>query len=417
MNMDIRINNPKLPRVVRAISSKSDVHRLLICASLAKGESVLHCSDKNEDIRATVRVLREMGAGIEEIGDFYKVTPIAELPDREVTLDCGESGSTLRFLLPVAAALGLHARFTGHGRLLSRPMEPLLACLRAHGAKITAGDDAILVSGVLTPGEYEIAGNISSQYISGLLFALPLLQGKSVIRCSTKLESAPYVEMTRASLSRFGVTVEEKENDFTILSGYGQSPGKAEAQGDWSNAAFWLAGGAIGNDPVTVTGLDDNAPQGDRKICEILRDFGAKVEINGDAVTVSPASLHGIEIDAGDIPDLVPVICALAIRAQGTTHIYNAQRLRLKESDRIAALHSMMHSLGADAEITPDGLLICGGKPLPGGLVHGANDHRIVMSAAICALACTGEVLIRGAQAINKSYPDFFSVYFGESKR
>ena len=414
--MDITIKNPILPRTVRAVSSKSDAHRLLICASLAKGETRLYCPDQNEDIRSTVRVLRAMGAKIEEDGAFFRITPIGKPACGEMLLDCGESGSTLRFLLPAAAALGIRARFTGQGRLLSRPMEPLLNCLSAHGAFCEPGENEIRLRGRLQPGIYEIEGNTSSQYISGLLFALSILGGENTIRCTTELESAPYVDMTLSSLSRFGVKAEKTGRDFIVRSGFGNTPGLVEAQGDWSNAAFWLVGGAIGKTPVTVTGLDPESPQGDKTILDILRRFGADVEIDGDAVTVYPAALRGIEVDAGDIPDLVLVICAAAVKAQGETRIRGAGRLRLKESDRIESVYAMLRAIGADAQITQDGLRIFGGKQLPGGIVDGANDHRIVMSAAIAALVCSGEVTICGAQAVRKSYPDFFSVYFGENK-
>lgn len=412
--MDIRIEKPHIPSLVRAISSKSDVHRLLICASLSSGETVLRCPDQNDDIRATVRVLRALGAGIKEEADFFRIKPIKKQELTEETLlDCGESGSTLRFLLPVAAALGRKARFTGHGRLMSRPMEPLIACLCAHGAEIRQSKDMIELEGRLSPGTFEIPGDISSQYVSGLLFALPLLGKDSILALSTKLESAPYVEMTIRALARFGAQIRQQEGVYRAVTGYGSSPGKVTSQGDWSNAAFFLACGAVGEKPVTVTGLDYDAPQGDKAICGLLKAFGAEVEIGEDKVTVSPCTLHGVEIDARDIPDLVPVLAVVAAKAVGNTRIYNASRLRIKESDRIKTVLSMLSALGADAEETADGMIIHGGKALCSGEVDGANDHRIVMSAAVAALACKGAVTIHGAQAVSKSYPDFFDDYFG----
>jgi len=373
---------------IPAIPSKSMAHRLFICAALADGETTVECQGTSKDIEATRACLAAMK------GD-------GRLP-------CGESGSTLRFLLPVVAALGLDAAFHMEGRLPQRPLHPLDEQLTAHGAVLTRPQPGVLkVSGKLTPGDYTLPGDVSSQYISGLLFALPLLEKSSTLTVTGKVESGPYIEMTLDALRQFGIHVTIENNVFHIPACPYRSPGKARVEGDWSNAAFWLCAGALGS-PVTVTGLNPDSLQGDKAVVGILSACGAKTEQSGDAFTVSPGSLTAIDIDAAAIPDLVPVLSVVAAAAAGTTRIYNAQRLRLKESDRIETVCRMLRNLGADVEETEDGLLIHGGKPLQGGTVDSCNDHRIAMSAAIASILCEGEVTVLGAEAVEKSYPDFW---------
>lgn len=374
---------------IAAIPSKSMAHRLLICAALAEGETQVECHGTSKDIEATRACLATMKAG-------------GRLP-------CGESGSTLRFLLPVAAALGLDAEFLMEGRLPQRPLAPLDAQLAAHGAVLTRPQPEILrCTGQLTPGNYVLPGDVSSQYISGLLFALPLLDAPSTLTVTGKIESAPYIEMTLDALRQFGISVTREDSVFHIPACGYRSPGKAVVEGDWSNAAFWLCAGAL-RQPVTVTGLNHDSLQGDRAIVELLAAFGAEVTQSGDSVTVRPAPLQAMEIDAAAIPDLVPVLSVVAAAAQGTTRIFNAQRLRLKESDRIASVKAMLENLGAKAEETADGLLIHGGMPLQGGTVDSCNDHRIAMAGAVASTICQNPVTILGAEAVEKSYPGFWS--------
>ena len=359
-------------------------HRLYICAALADSPTEISCQGTSRDIEATRACLAAMKTG--------------------EPLPCGESGSTLRFLLPVAAALGLDAEFHMEGRLPQRPMYPLDEQLTLHGAKLSRPENHILTcTGKLTSGDYTLPGDVSSQYISGLLFALPLLDGPSTLTVTGKIESAPYIAMTLDALRQFGICVTIEENVFHIPACGYKSPGRAQVEGDWSNAAFWLCAGAIGR-PMTVTGLHMDSLQGDKAVVERLKQFGAIVH----GSTVEPAALHGIDIDASAIPDLVPVLSVVAAAAEGTTRIYNAQRLRLKESDRIETVCRMLRNLGADVEETEDGLLIHGGKPLQGGTVDSCNDHRIAMSAAIASILCEGEVTVLGAEAVEKSYPDFW---------
>ena len=379
-----------LSGVIPAIPSKSAAHRLYICAALADTPTDIACDGTSKDIEATKACLAAMKQG-------------------NTILPCGESGSTLRFLLPVVAALGLEADFRMEGRLPQRPLVPLDAQLQAHGVTLTRPQpDLLHVSGRLTPGDFTLPGNVSSQYISGLLFALPLLEGKSTLTVTGPVESAPYIAMTLDALNQFGVRPEIENNVYTVSPTSYTSPGTAVVEGDWSNAAFWLCAGALSG-PVTVTGLNPDSLQGDKQIFERLSRFGANTQQTGSSFTVSPGPLTALDIDAAAIPDLVPVLSVVAAAAAGTTRVYNAGRLRLKESDRIRTVLDLLHSLGADAEETADGLLIHGGKPLTGGTVDSANDHRIAMAAAVAGTLCP--VTVTGAEAVQKSYPKFWEDY------
>ena len=392
---------------IAAIPSKSCAHRLLICAALAQTPTQIDCHGVSADILATADCLRALGAEITRTAEGFSVTPSA-LRDT-CRLSCGESGSTLRFLLPVAAALGVKADFIMEGRLPERPLAPLDAQLEAHGAHLSRpARDCLRCEGRLLPGDYTLPGNVSSQYISGLLFALPLLERDSFLRVTGKLESAPYVEITRAALRQFGVEIiEEQAQCYRIpASGY-QSPDRARVEGDWSNAAFWLCAGALGK-PVCVTGLDPDSLQGDKAVFELLQSFGAVCGREGEAFCVSPGTLRPLEIDASAIPDLVPVLSVVAAAAPGVSRIYNASRLRLKESDRIESVCRLLRALGGEVEETEDGMRIHGGRRFTGGTVDSFGDHRIAMAAAIASLWSDGEVTITGAEAVQKSYPAFW---------
>ena len=409
--MEISIRGTDVGGTVRAVPSKSMAHRMLICAALAEGESEIVCTAVNADIEATAVCLRALGAELRRVGESIFVRPLAREKSEPCAAPCGESGSTLRFLLPVACALGREATFTGRGRLPERPMGELCAALRAHGASVSADKLPITVSGTLRGGEFRLPHNVSSQYVSGLLFALALLEEGGGVALDGAPESAPYIELTRASLARFGVRTAREENTFLVPGGQRcVSPGRVRVEGDWSNAAFWLCAGAIGKKPVTVTGLDADSLQGDRAVTELLARFGARVETAEDAVTVYPSALRGIEIDARDIPDLVPVLAVTAAAAAGETRITGAQRLRLKESDRIATTAALLRDLGARVRETEDGLAVSGGG-LRFGTVDSCGDHRIAMAAAAASCACAGPVTIRGAEAVGKSYPAFFEDY------
>jgi 3-phosphoshikimate 1-carboxyvinyltransferase len=403
-----RIAPRKLSGSIDAISSKSDVHRILICSALCGGETRVRFTTLSEDIRSTIGCLCALGASVEKQGDDWVVGPIGKAL-KEPVLDCGESGSTLRFLLPVAAALGANATFIGAGRLPERPLGPLLEEMKRHGGAMRADRLPMKIEGKLAPAEYVLPGDVSSQFVTGLLLALPLLGGESTIRLTTPLQSKPYVDMTIRTLALFGIEIKPLPDGYLVPGGQVfLSPGEVTAEGDWSNAAYWLCAGALGG-PVTCRGLQANSLQGDCAVLSILDQFGANVAVEGNAVTVSGGALRAADIDASAIPDLVTALVAVAAGASGTTHIVNAGRLRIKESDRLSALATNLRALGAQVEEHDDRLFVVGRSKLDGGTVDGCGDHRIVMSAAILSVLCGGDVVITGAQAIAKSYPDFFS--------
>ena len=396
---------------IQAISSKSAAHRILICAAFADKPTVIRCDKTNKDIEATADCLRAMGACIEYKKPNFYVHPISAQKS-SISLNCNESGSTLRFLLPVVSALGISAEFNMQGRLPSRPLSPLYEELVAHGASFSPmGSSPLKCEGKLVGEEYRIRGDVSSQYISGLLFALTFSGKGGRLIIEGKMESAPYVDMSVDALRIFGAQPKKTDYGYSIARGARlTSPTRIDVEGDWSNAAFPLCMGAIGSSSVTVCGLSDNSRQGDSKIVELLRQFGADIIVSGDEYTVTGGNpLHGIDIDATQIPDLVPVLATVASVSQGKTVIRGAARLRLKESDRIESVCSMLTSLGATVEATDDGLVICGKNQLDGGTVDTFNDHRIAMSAAVASVACKGCVTVNGAECVEKSYPDFWN--------
>lgn len=411
--MDITLNNPILCGTVPAISSKSEAHRALICAALSDKPTEIVCTYTNNDIDATVSCLNALGADILRRGESFFVKPIKEV-NKNPILDAGESGSTLRFIIPIIAALGVDAKIHMHGRLPMRPLSPLYELLTDNGINISPmGSNPLCMSGRLKAGDYSIEANISSQFISGLLFALPLCEGDSTLTLSGNIESKNYIDMTTHAQKMFGAQIELEGNTYKIKRiGKYKSPEKCKIMGDWSNAAFFLCAGAMSHDYVCVSGIDTISRQGDKKILDVLLSMGANIQIAGSYVTVSPLKLHEADIDASQIPDLVPIIATMASVAEGTTTIYNASRLRLKESDRIESVCQMIASLGGDITPTDDGMVIVGKPQLLGGTVDSYSDHRIAMSAAIASTVCENPVTILGYEAINKSYPDFFDHFF-----
>lgn len=392
------------------ISSKSDIHRCIICAAFADKETEIEFCGLSKDILTTVECVEKLGAKAEFNDKRVKIYPADVSAIRQgLVLDCHESGTTARFLLPIAALVCRNCTVTGSGRLPERPFSALCKSLEEHGAQFSSETLPMTVN---KPnggkGTYKIPGNISSQYVSGLLLML-VLAGGGKVELTTPLESAGYVDMTVYTLKRFGVDVTCEDGKYTVPEGQKfVSPGRIKAQGDWSSAAFWLCADALGAN-VSLKGLDVNCPQGDRIILDYLEKFGADKKINGDTVSVEAARLKAIEIDAKNCPDLVPVLAVTACVAKGTTIIKGAARLRLKESDRIESTVKMLRSLGADADALPDGMTIRGKGYLDGGEVDGCNDHRIVMSAAVASLICRSQVVIDGARAAEKSYSTFFN--------
>ncbi len=406
MNSEIKISYPG--GEVQVIPSKSVAHRFLICAALSDSPCRIICPASSKDIAATVRCLISLGADISENDGVYTVTPIKKREKAEAF--CGESGSTLRFLVPVASALGGEVTFSGEGRLPTRPMGELLTCMEKNGAVTNYdGELPLTTYGGMKSGIYKIPGNVSSQFITGLIFALPLLSGESVIEMTGRIESLPYINITLQAVRKFGIRAEISENKIFIPGNQKyKAPDVLTVEGDWSNAAFWLCLGAMSEKGVTVTGLSSESLQGDREIVNILKNFGAEVTEGDGFVTVKRKELRGIRLDASEIPDLVPVITVVAAVSVGETVIYNAKRLRIKESDRIESTVEMLKSLGSDAEATEDGIKVFGKPLLRGGRVDSFNDHRIAMSAAISAAVCENGVTVVGAEAVEKSYGDFF---------
>ena len=397
---------------VRIPASKSQAHRLLILAALGTGETRIVCDGISKDIAATVACLNALGAKIREEDDCLLVQPIRQIPVGECRLPCGESGSTLRFLLPVVGALGASAVFLREGRLPQRPLAPLDRELCGHGMTLHPAGAELRVSGQLLPGDYTMPGNVSSQYISGLLMALPLLEGDSRLDVTGNVESAAYITMTEDALRLAGVRVQKENWEYAIPGGQRATmPARLAVEGDWSNAAFFLTVGALSPNGMKLMGMNRESHQGDRAVLDILHRFGAEYFWDGDDLLIRRGSLRGQDIDAAPIPDLIPVLSVAASVAEGETRIVNAARLRLKESDRLSSTTAMLRTLGAEVEELSDGLVIRGKPELQGGTVDSVGDHRIAMAAAVAATVCREPVEILGAECVQKSYPRFWEDY------
>ena len=391
-------------------ASKSQAHRLLIAAALGSAPCTMTCAGASRDIYATIDCLNALGADIREVrpGEFA-IYPISGVPEGECRLPCGESGSTLRFLLPVVGALGARAAFIMEGRLPERPLAPLDAELEKNGMTLRRDGGVLHVSGQLRPGEFTIPGNVSSQYISGLQMALPRLRGSSRVRVEGTLESAAYVTMTEDVMRLAGARIEKTGDTYIIHGGTPlRLPSAVRAEGDWSGAAFFLCMGALSPEGVSVTGLSTDSRQGDRAVLDVLKRFGAEVTLAPGAVAVRRGDLRGTRINAQAIPDLIPALAAVAAAARGETRIYNAARLRLKESDRLKTTAALINSLGGEAEEEADGLVIRGKAALRGGTADSFGDHRIAMSAAVAACACAEAVTVLGGECVSKSFPSFW---------
>ena len=373
--MDITITPGKLKGEIRVIPSKSMAHRLLICAAFSDQPTQLVCPETNRDIEATVDCLRSLGAYIQRTDSGYAVAPITQIPGSAV-LNCCESGSTLRFMLPIVGALGVNATFVMEGRLPERPLSPLWEEMERMGCKLTKDGNTINCQGKLRQGHYSIDGGVSSQFVSGLMFA-HWITGGCTLEITGQVESKPYIAMTQDAIARFGDH---------------HSPGYVQVEGDWSNGAFWIAAQFLEND-IWVTGLDNTSSQGDRAVVDLIRKLKAQ----------------NATIDASDIPDLVPILSVVAAAYHGATFT-NIQRLRLKESDRVASTIAMQESLGGKATATEDTLTVLPCR-FPGGVVDSMNDHRIAMSAAIASTIASGNVTILGAECVNKSYPMFWEEF------
>ena len=395
---------------VRIPASKSQAHRLLICAALGREQTTVYCDGLSKDILATVRCLNSLGAEIQIEDGALAVTPIRQVPLELVHLYCGESGSTLRFLLPVVGALRARAVFHREGRLPDRPLHPLDEQLRAGGMLLREEGSLLYCEGSLSCGSYTLPGNVSSQYISGMLMALPRVSGDSRLTVTGPVESAAYIRMTLDALGQFGIQIDRQEKGYRIPGEQSfAGPAAVRVEGDWSNAAFFLCLGALSDQGVCVQGLSEASSQGDQAVLDILRRFGAEVRKTEDGILVRKGSLRGIRIDAAPVPDLIPVLSIVAAAAQGETRVENALRLRLKESDRIKSSVGLICCLGGQAEELDEGLVIRGSGSLLGGTVDACGDHRIAMSAAVAASICEQAIVFPGAECVEKSYPRFWS--------
>ena len=395
---------------VQVPPSKSVAHRMLICAALSDSPCTIVCQSVNRDMEATAACLNALGADIRYADGRFTVNPITKVIKGAV-LDCGESGSTLRFLLPVAAALGADATFTGQGRLPERPLSPLYEEMTAHGVKMTPnGKMPLKCEGKLPAGLYTIDGGVSSQFISGLLMALPLTGIQSKIVVTGKQESASYIALTLNALKQFGIEIQTVTDGYIIPSGQEfTAPGTQIAvEGDWSAAAFWITAGVAGSKPVTCTGLDyECSAQGDRRIINVLRSMEADISTAGGTITARPSNLTAARIDCADIPDLVPILAVAASSAQGTTIFDNIRRLRIKESDRVQSILQLLGTAGIYAFASDNTLTVTGG-PARGCTYDPSGDHRMAMSAAILASTKDVQITISDAECTAKSYPAFF---------
>lgn len=405
--MKVKIVGQPLQGELEILSSKSDGHRILICAALADRETKIEINNTSEDIEATIDCLRALGAVIEREDNRITVQPIRKLPE-EIVIHPRESGSTLRFFLPVVAALTDKAFFTGEGRLPDRPLTPLQKTMEENGTRFSNEKLPFYTLGKLKGNSFQLPGNISSQYISGILFAAPLIEGEVKIHLTSPLESSPYVDMTIETMKRFGIEVDFDGEVFTVKEGRYISPGEIQVEGDYSNGAFFLAAGAL-EGPVEVSGLRQDTLQGDSKVLDILQEMGADIQIN-ENIIIAKKELKGTKVDLSEIPDSLPILAVVASFSHGETVFFNGERLRYKETDRLMTTARMIRDLGGEVEEIGDGLII---KPVPlkGGETSSFGDHRIAMAAAIGAIGCTEEVIIDRAEAVNKSYPNFYEDY------
>ncbi|MEI7884753.1 MAG: 3-phosphoshikimate 1-carboxyvinyltransferase [Clostridia bacterium] len=411
----ISIKPTKLVGEIDIPGSKSLGHRAIIAASLSKGKSVIHHISMSDDILATLKCMQELGCSYEvkqNKGGFCDIEiwgRCKEVFDRR-NFDAKESGSTLRFLIPIALAFGGKNIFSGSGRLKERPLDVYYDIFKQQGIDFTneQGSLPLVTQGSLNSGDFFVQGNISSQFISGLLFALPLLVGDSKLEVTGRYESKAYVELTLATLQAFGINIEKTgEQSFYIPGGQTYEPTEYTVEGDFSQAAFWLSAGILGQQ-ITCNNLQKDSLQGDAIIMDLLLKMQGKLKFQQKCITACSSKTSGIKIDVSECPDLVPMLAALAAVSEGDTLIYNAERLKLKESDRLAAITSELKKMGADIENSNNSLLIKGKKELHGAVVNSWNDHRIAMALAIVATNAVGDVIIEGAEAVEKSYPHFW---------
>lgn len=404
------ITPKKLGGTIKVPSSKSFCHRSIICAALAEGKSEIRNICFSKDIIATIGAMKAFGTKIELNKDSAIIYGTGNLNLRQGTIFCGESGSTLRFIIPLAAAVNQKVILTGKGKLVERPLDIYYKIFEKQNIyyQNSNGKLPLEINGRLKAGNYEIRGDISSQFITGLLFSLPLLKEDSEINLTTRLESGPYIDMTLDVLKKFGINIGNVDyKKFVVKGNQSYKNGNYSVEGDFSQAAFLLSIGILGNG-VVCEGLDAASSQGDKVILDFLKKMGAVIEIQDGNIVSKASETVGITVDASQCPDLVPSLAALASVSCGITRIVNAGRLRIKESDRLAAISSQLNKIGADVEEKPEGLVIKGRQMLQGGETQSFNDHRIAMALAQISSKCKNKLIIKGADCVSKSYPDFW---------
>ena len=406
--MKAKITPSKCHGTVKIPPSKSMAHRAIICASLAKGTSLLSNIDYSVDIRTTIECMRKLGAEIECHKNEVIINGIDDFTHlKDPHIECNESGSTLRFLIPLFSLTNEKIIFTGKNRLLKRPQKIYKDIFQQAGLYFNQTETEIEIHGCLPYGEYTLQGNVSSQFISGLLFTLPLLSKDSRIHILPPFESKSYIDLTIQMMKRFHVSI-EWEDDLTLFIKGKQKyqPRSVIMEGDFSQFAFFGVLGAI-NSELYISGMDASSLQGDKQILDILRNFKAHLEESGGLYHIQPSCLQAHDIDLKNCPDLGPILCILAMFSKGDTHIKNASRLRLKESDRIEAMISECAKMGCHIEANDDEMVIHGGYHKRPVSLFGWKDHRIVMACAVALSVIGGE--IEGCEAITKSYPSFFN--------
>ena len=405
---------------VKIPPSKSLSHRAVIAAGLSNGECAIDNISMSEDIIATCEIMKKLGVNIKQFPNNLKVCgkgklelECTETVNNEIArneLQCNESGSTLRFLIPIAMLTGGKITFKGRGKLVQRPLKPYYEIFDKQNIKYTtsSGNLPLIVDGNLKPGIFELRGDVSSQFITGLMYALPLLDGDSTIKITTKMESIGYIDLTLDVLSKFGVKIENNNyREFKIKGNQHFSKRDYRVEGDFSQAAFYLAAGVLGGE-VECLDLNMESLQGDRVIVDIIKNMGGKITIEDGVLKASKSNLKGTIIDASQCPDLVPIAAVLGALSDGTTEIINAARVRIKECDRLKAIATELNKIGADVIEREDSLLIHGKPGLKGGIVNSWNDHRIAMAMAIASIRCTQELTIEDSGSVKKSYPEFY---------
>ncbi|PRR77993.1 3-phosphoshikimate 1-carboxyvinyltransferase [Clostridium liquoris] len=414
----IKIFPRKLRGSINIPPSKSLAHRAIIAAGLAKGESIIENIAYSKDILATIHGMKNFGVCINEINKdnnrALDIKGVSRIEIQNSIVDCIESGSTLRFLIPIALLQGdREVTFTGTGKLPQRPLDEYYNIFRNENIfyQNEKGNLPLRVKGKLKPGEFHLKGDISSQFITGLMFALPLLNGDSKIIITSKLESKAYVDLTMDILNKFGIKIENNlYREFYIKGNQSYLARDYKVEGDFSQGAFWLTAGAIGEE-ISCKNLNINSLQGDKEIINIIKSMGGIIDINHDFIKANPSELKGITIDASEIPDLVPILAVAGSVSNGVTKIINAKRVRIKECDRLHAIACELNKIGGDIEELEDSLIIKGNKKLKGGVVDSWNDHRIAMALAVASIACEEPLIINNSEAVEKSYPNFWEEF------